>query len=127
MRGGRLSPPLLAHASKLSRISRLAKPCRNSCTAWGGDGGWLQGSHDRSARQLNGVCLAVFGYRGWPAFEIPVAERDCPQHLICIKDDGPRDVVLCDLVDCLRLDLRVGALTVVLILGDGNMTGTRYS
>ena len=59
-----------------------------------------------------------------PALEISVAERDRPQHLACVKGDGLRDVVLGDLVDCLRLDLRVGMLTVVLILGDDNVTGT---
>ena len=44
---------------------------------------------------------------GWPALEILVAGCDCPQHLVHIKDDGARDVVLpvSDLADRLVLIL----------------------
>jgi hypothetical protein len=58
-----------------------------------------------------------------PRLKVPVTERDGPQHLVGIENDRPRDVVVVGVVGNLGLDLGVGVLAVVRVLGNDNMTG----
>jgi len=58
---------------------------------------------------------------GGQALEIPVAECDGPQHLVCVEDDCPPNVVPGGRVSHPRLDLRVDVLTVIRVLGGDNV------
>jgi hypothetical protein len=58
-----------------------------------------------------------------PRLKVPVAERDGPQRLVGIENDRPRDVVVVGVVGNLGLDLGVGMLAVVRILGNDNVAG----
>ena len=60
---------------------------------------------------------------GGPRLEVPVTERDGPQHLVSVEDDRPRDVVLGVLVDRLGLDLQVSVPVVVRVLGNDDVAG----
>ena len=59
--------------------------------------------------------------RGRPILEVPIAERDCPQHLIGVEDDRPRDVLHRGLVDFLGLYFRVGILAMIWVPGNNDV------
>jgi hypothetical protein len=60
---------------------------------------------------IGGLEVATSG--GGAALEISATEHNGPQHLVCVEDDRPGNVVLGGLVECLRLDLRVGVLATI--------------
>jgi len=53
--------------------------------------------------------------------KVPMAEHNGPQRLIGVEDNHLRDAVLGDLVDGLGLDLRIGVLALVRILGNDDV------
>ena len=61
---------------------------------------------------------------GGPRLKVTITECDGPQCLIGVEDDCPRNVVLGDLVNCLGLNLQVGVLTLVWLLGNNDVAGT---
>lgn len=64
--------------------------------------------HDDTSGGVNTILRG-----NWVSNRGPAAEHDSPQHLVgVLENDDPRDVVLGDLIDCLRVDPGVGMPTV---------------
>jgi hypothetical protein len=86
-----------------------------------GDSSWGHVARGVLIRNLIGG-LEV-GTSGGLALEISITECDSPQHLVCVEDDRPGNVVLGDLVKRFCLNLRVCVLTIVRVLGDDDLVG----